>query len=144
MLGRRLRLPGVNWDTTIVGVAPPGLAYPPAAPICAPTPSPCGPPPLWGWGAVAAPPAAPAARLDMIRLASAPPAITAGLTLFTVMLFGLLPALGATRFDLSPQLRADTRSGTEGRRLRGVRRTLVASQMALALVLLAGAGLLMR
>ncbi|MBI4500282.1 MAG: ABC transporter permease [Gemmatimonadetes bacterium] len=83
-------------------------------------------------------------RLDMIRLAPAPLVVTAGLTLFAVVFLGLLPALLSTRFDLSSQLRADARSGTEGRRLRRVRRALVVSQMALALVLLAGAGLLMR
>src|SRR5437879_5557117 len=82
-------------------------------------------------------------RLDMVRLAPAPLAISAAVTVLTVLLFGLLPVWG-TRFDLSSQLRSDARSGTEGRRLRGVRRALVASQIALALVLLSGAGLLMR
>ncbi len=48
------------------------------------------------------------------------------------------------RFDLSSPLRSDTRSGTEGRRLRKVRQTLVAWQIALALVVLAGATLLGR
>ena len=83
-------------------------------------------------------------RLDMIRIAPAPLAIAAAATVLTVLLFGLLPAVGTVRFDLSSQLRADARSGTEGRRLRGVRRALVGSQIALALVLLSGAGLLMR
>ncbi len=83
-------------------------------------------------------------RLDMIRIAPAPLAIAGAVTVLTVLLFGLLPALGTVRYDLSSQLRADARSGLEGRRLRGVRRALVASQIALALVLLSGAGLLMR
>src|SRR5712692_4478569 len=83
-------------------------------------------------------------RLDMIRIAPAPLAIAGAVTVLTVLLFGLLPALGTVRYDLSSQLRADARSGQEGRRLRGVRRALVASQIALALVLLSGAGLLMR
>jgi len=83
-------------------------------------------------------------RLDMVALAPTPLAITGGLTIFTVMLIGMLPAVGATRFQLLPQLRADARSGTEGRGLRMVRRGLVASQMALGLLLLAGAGLLVR
>src|SRR5216684_2225121 len=74
-------------------------------------------------------------RLDMIRIAPAPLVIAAAATVLTVLLFGLLPVVGTVRFDLSSQLRADARSGTEGRRLRGVRR---------ALVLLSGAGLLMR
>ena len=83
-------------------------------------------------------------RLDMVRIAPAPLGISAAATVLTVVLFGLLTAFGTVRFDLSSQLRADARSGTEGRRLRGVRRALVASQIALALVLLSGAGLLMR
>ena len=83
-------------------------------------------------------------RLDMIRIAPAPLAIAVAATVLAMLLFGSLPAAAAVRFDLSSQLRADARSGTGGRRLRGVRRALVASQIALALVLLSGAGLLMR
>jgi putative ABC transport system permease protein len=62
----------------------------------------------------------------------------------TVILFGVVPTFVAMRFDLSSPLRSDSRSGTEGRRLRGVRQILVASQIALAVVVLAGAGLLVR
>jgi len=83
-------------------------------------------------------------RLDMIRIAPAPLAIAVAATVLAMLLFGSLPAVAAVRFDLSSQLRADARSGTGGQRLRAVRRTLVASQIALALVLLSGAGLLMR
>ena len=61
-----------------------------------------------------------------------------------MILFGVAPSLVALRFDLSSPLRSDTRSGTEGRRLRKVRQALVASQLALAVVVLAGAGLLVR
>ena len=83
-------------------------------------------------------------RLDMIRIAPAPLAIAGAATVLAVLLFGLLPVVSTVRCDLSSQLRADARSGTEGRRLRAVRRALVASQIALALVLLSGAGLLVR
>ena len=61
-----------------------------------------------------------------------------------MILFGVAPSLVSLRFDLSSPLRSDTRSGTEGRRLRKVRQALVASQLALAVVVLAGAGLLVR
>src|SRR5205814_350588 len=74
-------------------------------------------------------------RLDMIRIAPAPLAIAGAATVLAVLLFSLLPVVSTVRCDLSSQLRADARSGTEGRRLRAVRRTLVASQIALALVL---------
>ena len=83
-------------------------------------------------------------RLDMIRIAPAPLAIAVAATVLAMLLFGSLSAVAAVRFDLSSQVRADARSGAGGRRLRGVRRALVASQIALALVLLSGAGLLMR
>ncbi|MBI4499900.1 MAG: ABC transporter permease [Gemmatimonadetes bacterium] len=83
-------------------------------------------------------------RVDMIRQAGAPIAVSTAVTVLTVFLFGLLPALGTLRFDLSSPLRADARGGTEGRRLRRLRQGLVSSQIALALVVLAGAGLLMR
>jgi len=83
-------------------------------------------------------------RLDMVRIARAPLAIAGAATVLAVLLFGLLPVVSTVRCDLSSQLRADARSGTEGRRLRAVRRALVASQIALALVLLSGAGLLVR
>src|SRR5437762_12525016 len=80
----------------------------------------------------------------MIRLAPAPLAIAGAATVLAVLLFGLLPVVSTVRCDLSSQLRADPRSGTGGRRLRAVRRALVASQIALALVLLSGTGLLVR
>jgi len=83
-------------------------------------------------------------RLDMVRIAPAPLAIAGAATVLAVLLFSLLPVVSTVRCDLSSQLRADARSGTEGRRLRAVRRTLVASQIALALVLLSGAGLVVR
>jgi putative ABC transport system permease protein len=83
-------------------------------------------------------------RTDLIALAGTPLLVGALVTVATVLLFGVVPSFAAVRFDLSSPLRADTRSGTEGRRLRGVRQMLVASQIALALVVLAGAGLLVR
>jgi predicted permease len=83
-------------------------------------------------------------RTDLITLAGTPVLVGATVTAATVVLFGVLPSLVAARFDLSSPLRSDTRSGTEGRRLRKVRQSLVGSQIALALIVLAGAGLLVR
>jgi len=83
-------------------------------------------------------------RTDLIASAGTPVVTGVLVTAVTVLLFGVLPAFAAVRFDLSSPLRADSRSGTEGRRLRKVRQTLVASQLALAVVVLAGAGLLVR
>jgi hypothetical protein len=50
-----------------------------------------------------------------------------------VLVFGLMPALVAARDNLAP-LRLDTRSGRETRRRRIARQTLVASQVALAVI----------
>jgi putative ABC transport system permease protein len=71
-------------------------------------------------------------------------AFTAGIAVLTGILFGLAPALVATRQKLNETLKeGGTRTGmTRGRhRLRG---SLAVSELALALVLLAGAGLLVR
>jgi predicted permease len=83
-------------------------------------------------------------RADLIVLAGTPLLSGALVAVLTMVLFGVLPSFAAVRFDLSSPLRSDTRSGTEGRRLRKVRQSLVASQIALAVVVLAGAGLLVR
>jgi predicted permease len=74
-------------------------------------------------------------------------AFTAGVTLITAVLFGLLPALRATRVDLSSALRAQGRNlvGTRGRISRmPVGKSLVIGQVALSTLLLVGAGLLIR
>ena len=83
-------------------------------------------------------------RTDLIVMAGTPLLVGAAVTAATVVLFGVMPSFAVLRFDLSSPLRSDTRSGTEGRRLRKVRQVLVASQIALAVVVLAGAGLLVR
>ena len=83
-------------------------------------------------------------RTDLIVMAGTPLLLGAAVTVATVVLFGVVPSFAVLRFDLSSPLRSDNRSGTEGRRLRKVRQLLVASQIALAVVVLAGAGLLVR
>ncbi len=71
-------------------------------------------------------------------------AFTLGVSLLTGILFGLFPALGASRPDLNTSLKeSSNRSGT-GFRQSKVRSLLVISEVALALVLLIGAALLIR
>jgi len=70
-------------------------------------------------------------------------AFTFGVSLLTGILCGLAPALRATQVDLNPVLKG-ARS-KESRPLRhGLAKSLVVSQVALSLVLLIGAGLLIR
>jgi putative ABC transport system permease protein len=71
-------------------------------------------------------------------------AFTLAISLLTGILFGLYPALSASRTDLSSTLKeSDNRSGT-GFRQGKIRSLLVISEVSLALVLLIGAALLIR
>lgn len=83
-------------------------------------------------------------RSDLIALARGSLPIGALVTGLTVVMFGVLPSLVALRVNRASPLRADIRSGTEGKTTRKVRQALVACQLALAVIVLAGAGLLVR
>jgi predicted permease len=84
-------------------------------------------------------------NLDVLeRLALDPTALAfaAVVSVFTGVLFGVLPAITASRVNLQDVLRAGGRSATPaGQR---VRRALTVAQVALALMLLVGASLLLR
>jgi predicted permease len=73
-------------------------------------------------------------------------AFTAAVSTLTGILFGLAPALRSVGVDLSPALKAGARSaGAPGKRTRmGLAKSLVIIQVALALLLSIGAGLLVR
>ena len=70
--------------------------------------------------------------------------LTLGITGATAMFFGLLPALRSARVDLAETFRDGDRGSTEGHGKHRLRSALVASEFALALVLLTGAGLMIR
>ena len=74
-------------------------------------------------------------RVFMVALAA---------TTVALALFGLVPALRFSLTSPADALRAGGRGGTGGRGLRGMRNLLVVIQVAVALVLMVGAGLLVR
>jgi predicted permease len=86
-----------------------------------------------------------AVNFGSIRLDTTALAFAAGVTIATALLFGLVPALQATRPSLTRALK-DSSEQPLHRRLRIVstRNALVVSEIALALVLLVGAGLMLR
>ena len=70
-------------------------------------------------------------------------AFTTGLCIVTALLFGLAPAVAAARTRFNDTLKDGARAG--GGRLRGLMRSgLVVTEVALALILLAGAGILLK
>jgi len=66
------------------------------------------------------------------------------LSALTGVIFGVGPALQATRFDVRESLNEEARGGSSSARHRRMRSALVVTEIALALVLLVGAGLLLR
>ncbi len=70
-------------------------------------------------------------------------ALMLGITVVVGVLLGLAPVARLTRRDLNLELREEGRSGIGGRRARLVRRSLATAQVAVAFVLLIGAGLLL-
>lgn len=84
------------------------------------------------------------ARIDEISLDPLVLAWTMGLCLLTGILVGLAPALSAVRKDLRTSVQEGGRSNSGGVASRRIRSLLVSFEFALAIVLLSGAGLLVR
>ena len=83
-------------------------------------------------------------RIGEVRLDAVVLVVTALVTLFTGIAFGLAPALDAWRSNLAVVLREGGRSGAGGARGERTRRILAGAQVALVVILLTGAGLLIR
>ena len=90
--------------------------------------------------------AAPASlpRLDEIGIRGSALLYTSGLAVFAGLLFGVLPALRSGSDKMLSALRDGGRGATIGRDRHRARSVLVVTQVALALVLLVGSGLMVR
>jgi predicted permease len=98
---------------------------------------------LWGVDALVAINPDRLPRGEEIRLDGTVIVFTLAVALLTGVIFGVIPALHAARVDPAEVLKEGSR-GTAGGRLGRFRNALVVVQIALALVLLAGAGLMTR
>jgi len=97
------------------------------------------------WGGLklfiaAAPPGFP--RLDELSIDSSVLGFTALVVLLTSVVFGIVPALQASKPDLVVSLKESGRSGMDGITRQYLRSVLVTLQIAMSLVLLIGAGLM--
>jgi predicted permease len=84
------------------------------------------------------------ARLDEARVDGWVLAFTAGVSLLVGLLVGLLPGLKVSKPDLNLALKETGRGSTAEGKLRRARGLLVVAEIAVTLVLLIGAGLLLR
>ena len=69
---------------------------------------------------------------------------TAGLAIFTGILFGLAPAFQSSRMDIRDQLNQSGRGSSAGGHHQRLRSVLVVAEVAISMILLIGAGLLIR
>src|SRR5919107_4535446 len=83
-------------------------------------------------------------RLDRVGVDARALLFTLALSAFTGLVFGLVPALQASRADLRETLKEAGRAGLAGPQRQRFRRLLVVAQVALAVVLVVGAGLLVK
>jgi putative ABC transport system permease protein len=98
------------------------------------------------WGTKALVALSPPQLIDLKAVGVSIPVLvfTLGLSVLTGIVFGLVPALEATRFDLHDSLKEGGKSVGGSVGSHRVRNVFVVTQVALALVLLVGAGLLVK
>ena len=83
-------------------------------------------------------------RMGEIKLDASVLVFTLGLSVLTGLIFGLAPALTATKLDLNVSLKDGARAVSGSRRQHRLRGALIVLEVALALILLTGSGLLLK
>ena len=99
---------------------------------------------VWGIDLLTAIAPADVPRLAEVKIDLRVLAFTMVTSVLTAVLFGLIPALQSSRVNLNESLKEGGRSSSEGGRGGRIRSALVVSEVVLSLVLLAGAGLMVR
>ncbi|HJT46279.1 MAG TPA: ABC transporter permease [Chthoniobacterales bacterium] len=99
---------------------------------------------VWGLDILAAIGAKTVPRLREVNLDLTVLCFTLVISVATGVLFGIIPALASAKPELTEALKEGGRGTSSGARRNQVRNILVVSEIALALVLLIGAGLLMK
>ena len=98
------------------------------------------------WGTNALLQASPHNLLDLSRVSVDPRVLvfTAGVTLFAGLLFGFLPSYVTAHTQIASALQESSRGTSAGSRSRAIRSVFVIGEIALALILLSGSGLLVQ
>jgi putative ABC transport system permease protein len=99
---------------------------------------------VWGLGAIKYYGAEQLPRLAEVRIDSRVLVFTLVVSVLTGLLFSLLPTLKASRPDVNEVLKSGSKAATAGHGLRIWRDSLVVTEVALSLILLVGAGLMIR
>jgi putative ABC transport system permease protein len=99
---------------------------------------------MWGLDLLVSAIPADLPRVQEIGLDSRVLFFTLAVSVLTGIVFGLAPALQASKVDLTEALKEGTRGGGQSLRRNRIRSLLVVSEVALSLVLLVGAGLLIK
>jgi len=99
---------------------------------------------LWGLGAIKYYGADQLPRLDEVQINARVLAFTLAMSLLTAVLFSLIPIFKASRPDINEVLKAGAKNATSSGALRLWRDSLVVAEVMLGLVLLIGAGLMIR
>ncbi len=99
---------------------------------------------LWGLGAIKYYGADQLPRLDEVHINGRELIFTFAVSVLTSLLFSSIPTLKASRPDVNEVLKSGIKAATSGRSLRFWRDSLVVSEIALSLILLVGAGLMIK